>query len=94
LIFSDNGKIKGLCAETVNDFAGYISTKYKKKLTIEYKKAPGDFASFLAEVQKSPNTLGYLLSLSLLTGHAISNSPEHFLPARLCLLQFGCTQNE
>ena len=57
LIRQSDGKLSGLCVETLNDFVSYLDTKYDKKIVIEYKKAT-DIGTFLNDIQRLPNILG------------------------------------
>src|SRR5258706_4390125 len=58
LIYEENGKMKGVCTEILNDFAAFVQTKYGKKVTIQYLGAENDYRDFLKVCQTTPDILG------------------------------------
>jgi ABC-type amino acid transport substrate-binding protein len=60
LIFKDpeTGKIQGVCADILKDFATFVKDKYGKDLTIKFVGQEQVFTNFLNESLKSPNVLG------------------------------------
>ena len=58
LIYEEGGKMKGVCAELLNEFAAFVQTKYGKKVTIQYLGAENVFSDFLKVCQTTPNILG------------------------------------
>ncbi len=60
LIYKDaaTGKMKGVCADILEDFTKYVQDKYGKKLTINYAGQEQVFPQFLSITQTTPNILG------------------------------------
>lgn len=60
LIYKDvsSGKMKGVCADILDDFAKYVQTKYGKKVEIKYAGQEQIFTTFLSITQNTPNILG------------------------------------
>jgi ABC-type amino acid transport substrate-binding protein len=59
LIFKDaSGKMKGVCADILDDFAKFVLTKYEKKVEIKYAGQEQVFPIFLSTMQSTPNILG------------------------------------
>jgi putative glutamine transport system substrate-binding protein len=60
LIYKDaaTGKIKGVCADILDDFTKFVQEKYGKKLTINYAGQEQIFPEFLSITQSTPNILG------------------------------------
>ena len=60
LIYKDvsSGKMKGVCADILDDFAKYVQTKYGKKVEIKYAGQEQIFTTFLSITQSTPNILG------------------------------------
>lgn len=60
LIYKDaaTGKMKGVCADILDDFASFVQTKYGKKLEIKYAGKEQVFPSFISITQNTPNILG------------------------------------
>ncbi|MEO7992020.1 MAG: transporter substrate-binding domain-containing protein [Chryseolinea sp.] len=59
LIYKDaSGKMKGVCADILDDFAKFVQTKYDRKVEIKYAGQEQVFPIFLATMQSTPNILG------------------------------------
>jgi len=58
LIYLENGKIKGVCPEIINDFVEFVEKQYHKKITVEYAGEEPVFADFLKVVQNTNDILG------------------------------------
>lgn len=58
LIYEEGGKVKGLCADLLGEFANFVQTKYNKKVTINYAGKEPVFTDFLAQAQASKFGLG------------------------------------
>jgi hypothetical protein len=58
LIINENGKMKGLCVDLLNDFVQYVQTKHGKKITIDYQGEEKVFEEFLRVTKTTPNLLG------------------------------------
>jgi ABC-type amino acid transport substrate-binding protein len=60
LIYKDaaTGKIKGVCADILDDFTKFVQEKYGKKLTINYAGQEQVFPEFLSITQNTANILG------------------------------------
>ncbi len=60
LIYKDaaSGKMKGVCADILDDFAKFVQTKYDKKVEIKYAGQEQVFPTFLSTTQSTPNILG------------------------------------
>ncbi|HPM32730.1 MAG TPA: transporter substrate-binding domain-containing protein [Chryseolinea sp.] len=59
LIYKDaSGKMKGVCADILDDFTKYVQTKYGKKVEIKYAGQEQAFPTFLSITQSTPNILG------------------------------------
>jgi ABC-type amino acid transport substrate-binding protein len=60
LIYKDatTGKMKGVCADILDDFAKFVQDKYGKKLTINYAGQEQVFPTFLSITQTTPNIMG------------------------------------
>lgn len=60
LIYKDEatGKMKGVCADILDDFAKFVQDKYGKKLTINYAGQEQVFPTFLSITQTTPNIMG------------------------------------
>jgi len=58
LIYEENGKMKGVCAELLTEFATFVQTKYQKNVTVKYLGAETVFNDFLNVCQNTPNILG------------------------------------
>jgi hypothetical protein len=58
LIYEEGGKVKGMCADLLNEFVNFVQTKYGKKITINYVGAEPVFAEFMKVCQTTPNILG------------------------------------
>jgi ABC-type amino acid transport substrate-binding protein len=60
LIYKDaaTGKIKGVCADILDDFAKFVQEKYGKKLTINYAGQEQVFPEFLSITQNTPTIMG------------------------------------
>jgi len=60
LIYKDasTGKMKGVCADILDDFASFVQTKYGKKLEIKYAGKEQVFPTFLSTIQNTQDILG------------------------------------
>ncbi len=58
LIYEEGGKLKGVCAELLNEFTAFVQMKYGKKVTVQYLGAEKVFNDFLKVCQTTPNILG------------------------------------
>lgn len=60
LIYKDEatGKMKGVCADILDDFTSFVQTKYGKKLEIKYAGKEQVFPNFLSITQSTPDILG------------------------------------
>jgi hypothetical protein len=58
LIYEEGGKVKGVCAEILNDFVAYVQTMYNKKVTVQYLGAENVYSDFLKVAQTTPDILG------------------------------------
>ncbi|HEY8937239.1 MAG TPA: transporter substrate-binding domain-containing protein [Cyclobacteriaceae bacterium] len=58
LIYSENGKMKGVCVEIISDFAEFVEQKYGKKLDVKYAGEETAFTDFLKTVQDTKDILG------------------------------------
>lgn len=60
LIYKDaaSGKMKGVCADILDDFARFVQTKYNKIVEINYAGKEQVFPTFLSITQSTPNILG------------------------------------
>ncbi len=58
LIYEDGGKVKGMCADLLNEFVNFVQTKYGKNITVEYVGAESVFSEFMKVCQTTPNILG------------------------------------
>jgi ABC-type amino acid transport substrate-binding protein len=60
LIYKDvaTGKMKGVCADILDDFATFVQTKYGKKLEIKYAGKEQVFPTFISITQNTANILG------------------------------------
>jgi ABC-type amino acid transport substrate-binding protein len=54
----DDGKIKGVCVDILNDFAKHVETKYGKKVVVQYVGEETEFSNFLKVSQTTPNIIG------------------------------------
>src|SRR5437879_3678822 len=57
LIESENGKMTGLCADILNEFAQFVQYKYSKKIEVQYVGSEPVFNDFLKACQSTPNVL-------------------------------------
>jgi ABC-type amino acid transport substrate-binding protein len=60
LIYKDaaTGKMKGVCADILDDFAKFVKDKYGKQLTINYAGQEQVFPTFLSTTQNTANIMG------------------------------------
>jgi ABC-type amino acid transport substrate-binding protein len=58
LIYSENGKMKGVCVEVISDFVEFVERKYGKKLVVKYAGEETVFTNFLKTVQDTKDILG------------------------------------
>jgi len=58
LIYSENGKMKGVCVEIIGDFVEFVEQKYGKKLDVKYAGEETVFTDFLKTVQGTKDILG------------------------------------
>ena len=60
LIYKDEatGKMKGVCADILEDFTKYVKDKYGKTLTVNYAAKEQIFPNFLSTTQNTPNIMG------------------------------------
>ncbi len=58
LIYEEGGKMKGVCAELLNEFAAFVQIKYGKKVTVQYLGVENVFNDFMKVCQTTPNILG------------------------------------
>lgn len=58
LIYLENGKIKGMCADIISDFAEFVEKTYGKKVEIKYAGEETVFTDFLKIVQNTKDILG------------------------------------
>ena len=60
LIYKDatTGKMKGVCADILEDFAKFVQEKYGKKLELNYAGQEQVFPQFLSITQSTPNIMG------------------------------------
>lgn len=58
LIYESNGKMKGICADVIEDFVDYVDKKHNKQITLNYAAKEADFSNFLRIVQNTDNILG------------------------------------
>lgn len=58
LIYEEDGKMKGLCADLLKEFTNFVQTKYNKTITVKYAGAEPVFADFLTQTQASKFALG------------------------------------
>jgi ABC-type amino acid transport substrate-binding protein len=60
LIYKDvaTGKMKGVCADILDDFCKFVQNKYGKKLVVNYAGQEQVFPNFLSITQKTPNIMG------------------------------------
>lgn len=60
LIYKDaaTGKMKGVCADIMDDFAKFVQEKYGKKLELNYAGQEQVFPQFLSITQTTPNIMG------------------------------------
>ncbi len=57
LIELENGKMTGLCADILNEFAQFVQFKYNKKIEVQYVGSEPVFNDFLKACQSTPNVL-------------------------------------
>ncbi|MCU0384123.1 MAG: ABC transporter substrate-binding protein [Cyclobacteriaceae bacterium] len=60
LIYKDeaSGKMKGVCADILEDFTKFVKDKYGKTLTVNYAAKEQIFPNFLSTTQNTPNIMG------------------------------------
>jgi len=60
LIYKDEatGKMKGVCADILEDFTKFVKDKYGKTLTVNYAAKEQIFPNFLSTTQSTPNIMG------------------------------------
>jgi len=60
LIYKDaaSGKMKGVCADILDDFAKFVQTEYGQKMEIKYAGKEQIFPNFMSITQNTPNILG------------------------------------
>jgi putative glutamine transport system substrate-binding protein len=58
LIYLENGKMKGMCVDIINDFAEFVEKTYGKKVEIKYAGEETVFTDFLKIVQRTNDILG------------------------------------
>jgi ABC-type amino acid transport substrate-binding protein len=58
LIYLENGKMKGMCADIISDFAEFVEKNYGKKVEIKYAGEEKVFTEFLKVVQGTKDILG------------------------------------
>lgn len=60
LIYKDEatGKMKGVCADILDDFTKFVKEKYGKTLTVNYAAKEQIFPNFLSTTQNTPNIMG------------------------------------
>ena len=58
LIYEEGSKVKGMCADLLNEFANFVQTKYNKKITISYAGKEPVFTEFLQQAQNNKDVLG------------------------------------
>ncbi|MFN7705815.1 MAG: substrate-binding periplasmic protein [Chryseotalea sp.] len=60
LIYKDNttGKVEGVCADILEDFAAFVKKNYGKTLTINYALKEQNFSKFLLIAQHTPDVMG------------------------------------
>jgi ABC-type amino acid transport substrate-binding protein len=58
LIFEEQGKVKGACADIIDDFVAFVQEKYNKKITVRYAGKEPVFSKFLATAQNTKDLLG------------------------------------
>src|SRR6187551_7710 len=51
-------KMKGVCADILDDFAKFVQTEYGKKMEIKYAGKEQIFPNFMSITQNTPNILG------------------------------------
>ncbi|MEM7548173.1 MAG: transporter substrate-binding domain-containing protein [Bacteroidota bacterium] len=64
MVYKENGKMKGLCVDILNDFSSYVEKNHGVDLIIDYEKKESDWGKFLNTVQ---NSEGGVLGLSNVT---------------------------
>jgi putative glutamine transport system substrate-binding protein len=58
LIYSENGKMRGVCVEIISDFVAFVERKYGKKIDVKYAGEETVFTDFLKTVQSTKDILG------------------------------------
>ncbi|MCU0382724.1 MAG: ABC transporter substrate-binding protein [Cyclobacteriaceae bacterium] len=60
LIYKDeaSGKMKGVCADILEDFTKFVKDKYGKTVTVNYAAKEQIFPNFLSTTQNTPNIMG------------------------------------
>lgn len=58
LIYESKGKMKGICADVIEDFVDYVNKKHNKQITLNYAAKETDFSNFLKTVQNTNDILG------------------------------------
>jgi len=58
LIYEEGGKMKGVCADILNEFVNYVQTKHGKKITLTYAGKEPVFSDFLQQAQSCKDVLG------------------------------------
>jgi len=58
LIYDEQGKVKGACADIIDDFVEFVQEKYNKKVTVKYAGKEPVFSKFLATAQYTKDILG------------------------------------
>jgi len=58
LVFEENGQVKGVCVDILNDFKTFVKDKYGKTINIKFVGKETVWTEFLSKTQSSSNALG------------------------------------
>lgn len=58
LVYEENGKVKGVCVDILDDFKEFVKTKYGKTIVIKFVGKETVWTEFLDKTLKSNNALG------------------------------------
>lgn len=58
LVFEENGQVKGVCVDILDDFKEYVKSKYGKTVNIKFVGKETVWTQFLDKTLKSNNALG------------------------------------
>lgn len=58
LVYKENGTMKGVCVDILNDFQKFIQEKYNKSVQVSFAGQEQVFTEFLNQVKSTPNIIG------------------------------------